>query len=172
MEEEKEDEEEEEDAGEGVGGGGEAGMGDETLGEGLPLLVTLWRLDEALVPTARGIWLGGWCSPPPLLAPPGRLTPPPGVNDSEEEDTPSGCLEDRGGIALCLAAAEPEPGCEPGSWAGGVGGARADAAAASQTGARLGAALRAVECARAPWQWRSSRVGCRSEARGRPCRGG
>lgn len=111
--EEEEEEEEDEDAGEGVGGGGEARMGDEMLGEGLPLLPRLWRLDEALAPTARGIWLGGWCSPPPLLAPPDRLTPPPpppGVKDSEEEDTPSGCLEDRDGIAWCLAAAEPEPG--------------------------------------------------------------
>lgn len=86
-------------------------MDDETLGEGLPLLARLWRLEEALAPTARGIWLGGWCSPPPLLAPPDRLTPPPPpeIKDSEEEDTPSGCLEDRDGIAEWLGAAEPEP---------------------------------------------------------------
>lgn len=55
-----EDDEEEEDAEEGVGGGGEAWSDDETLGEGLPLLARLWRLEEALAPIARGIWLGGW----------------------------------------------------------------------------------------------------------------
>ncbi|KAK5909816.1 hypothetical protein CesoFtcFv8_003711 [Champsocephalus esox] len=98
--EEEEEEEEEEDAGEGVEGGGEAWMEDEMLGEGLPLLTRLWRLEDALDPAARGIWLVGWCSPPPFLAPPDRLTPPPRVKDSEEEDTPSGCLEDRDGIAV------------------------------------------------------------------------
>lgn len=71
-----EDEDEEEDAEEGVGGGGEAWADDEMLGEGLPLLARLWRLEEELAPTARGIWLGGWCSPP-LLTPLDRLTPPP-----------------------------------------------------------------------------------------------
>lgn len=54
-----EDEEEEEEAEEGVGGGGEAWSDNEKLGEGLPLLATLWRLEETLAPTARGIWLGG-----------------------------------------------------------------------------------------------------------------
>lgn len=74
-----EDEEEEEEAGEGVGigGGGEAWTGDEVLGEGLPLLARLWRLEEELAPIARGIWLGGWCSPPALLNPPDTLIPPP-----------------------------------------------------------------------------------------------
>lgn len=97
-----EDEEEEEEAEEGVGGGGEARSDNEMLGERLPLLVRLCRLEEALAPTARGIWLGGWCSPPPLFTPPDRLAPPPtpGVKDSEDEDTPSGCLEDRDGIAV------------------------------------------------------------------------
>lgn len=50
-----EDEEEEEEAEDGVGGGGEAWSDDEMLGEGLPLLATLWRLEEALAPTARGM---------------------------------------------------------------------------------------------------------------------
>lgn len=56
-----EEEEEEEEAGEGVGvgGGGEAWTDDEMLGEGLPLLARLWRLEEELAPIARGIWLGG-----------------------------------------------------------------------------------------------------------------
>ncbi len=94
-------EEEEEEAEEGVGGGGEAWADDDMLGEGLPLLARLWRLEEEPAPTARGMWLGGWCSPP-LLTPTDRLTPPPPprVKDSEEEDTPSGCLEDRDGIAV------------------------------------------------------------------------
>lgn len=52
-------EEEEEEAGEGAGGGGEARSDNEMLGERLPLLVRLCRLEEALAPTARGIWLGG-----------------------------------------------------------------------------------------------------------------
>lgn len=96
------DEEEEDEAEEGVGGGREAWSDEEMLGDRLTLLAKLWRLEEALAPIARGIWLGGWCSPPPLLTPPDRLTPPPppGVKDSEEEDTPSGCLEDRDGIAV------------------------------------------------------------------------
>lgn len=47
------------DAGEGVGGGGEASADVEMLGEGLPLLATLWRLEEELAAIARGIWLGG-----------------------------------------------------------------------------------------------------------------
>lgn len=106
----EEDEEEEEDAGEGVGGGGEVRSDDETLGEGLPLLSRLWRLEEVLAPsapTARGMWLGGRCSPPPpLLTPPGRLPPPcrpppaARVKDSEEEDTPSGCLGESDGTAV------------------------------------------------------------------------
>ncbi|TNN30903.1 hypothetical protein EYF80_058945 [Liparis tanakae] len=184
--EEEEEEEEEEDAGEGVGGGGEVWRGDEALGEGLPLLARLWRLDEALAPTTRGIWLGGWCSPPPppppppppLLGPHDRLTPPPPprVKDSEEEDAPSGHLEDRDGTALCL----PEPGHWVGPWPSWVGGASeawADAAEVAQdksegAGAGVGVGLGAVECARTPWQWRSSLAACRSEAGGRPCREG
>lgn len=92
-------EEEEEEAEEGVGGGGEVWSDDETLGEGLPLLARLWRLEELLAPTARGIWLRGRCSPPPLLIAPDRLPPPPGVKDSEDEDTTSGCLGEWAGIA-------------------------------------------------------------------------
>lgn len=72
-----EDEEEEEEAGEGVAGGGEAWADDETLTEGLPRLVRLWRLEAEPVPTAQGIWLGGWCSPAALLTPPDKLIPPP-----------------------------------------------------------------------------------------------
>lgn len=92
------DDEEEEEAAEGAGDGGEARSDSEMLGERLPLLVRLIRLEEALAPTARGIWLGGGCSPPPLLTVPVRLAP--GVKDSEDEDTPSVCLEDRHGIAV------------------------------------------------------------------------
>lgn len=72
-----EDKEEEEEAREGVGGGGEAGIDDELLGKGLPLLARLWRLEEELAPIARGIWLGWWCSVALLLTPPDTLVPPP-----------------------------------------------------------------------------------------------
>lgn len=94
-----EDEEETEEAEESVGGGGEFWSDDETL----PLLVRLWRLEEALEPTARGIWLGWGCST--LLSPPDKVSDPPGlwVKDSTEEDTASGCLG---------FGAELGPGCE------------------------------------------------------------
>lgn len=52
--------EEEEEADKGVGGVGEARSDDETFCAELPLLTRLWRLEEALAPTARGMRLGGW----------------------------------------------------------------------------------------------------------------